>query len=233
MMQQLLTWDADLLLWINGHNTPFWDTVMWYTSQSYVWIPLYLLLIYLLYSSPKTSGVQWTPMVAASLRGWEVAAGRRSTIIVFAVLIGFICIAASAGMADFITSGLMKKSICRLRPTHSDLASLIHLVNGYKGGMYGFPSSHAANCWAVATSFIVIYRSLLPQVLASRSRIVLPCLLVICYALINCYSRMYLGVHYPLDILCGTVIGVLLGLGFGTIFKIFLPKIKTARNKTA
>ena len=149
------------------------------------------------------------------------------------VLIGFVCIAASAGMADFITSGLMKKSICRLRPTHSDLASLIHLVNGYKGGMYGFPSSHAANCWAVATSFIVIYRSLLPQVLASRSRIVLPCLLVICYALINCYSRMYLGVHYPLDILCGTVIGVLLGLGFGTIFKIFLPKIKTTRNKTA
>ena len=216
-MQQLLTWDADLLLWINGHNAPFWDTVMWYTSQSYVWIPLYLLLIYLLYAAGRRSMKPTTTTTTTTLL----------------VLLGFICIAASAGMADFITSGLMKKSICRLRPTHSDLASLIHLVNGYKGGMYGFPSSHAANCWAVATSFIVIYRSLLPQVLASRSRIVLPCLLVICYALINCYSRMYLGVHYPLDILCGAVIGVLLGLGFGTIFKIFLPKIKTARNKTA
>ena len=215
MIEQLLTWDADLLLWINGHNAPFWDIVMWYASKSYVWIPFYFLFVLLLYK-------------AAS----KTYKGSRK-FITLAVILGVVCIAASAGLADFITSGLMKKSICRLRPTHSELAPLIHLVKGYTGGMYGFPSSHAANCWAVATSFIVIYRSLLPQVLASRSRIVLPCLLVICYALINCYSRMYLGVHYPLDILCGTVIGVLLGLGFGTIFKIFLPKIKTTRNKTA
>ena len=214
MIEQLLTWDADLLLWINGHNAPFWDIVMWYASKSYVWIPFYCLFVLLLYK-------------AAS----KTYKGSRK-FITLAVIFGVVCIAASAGLADFITSGLMKKSICRLRPTHSELAPLIHLVNGYTGGMYGFPSSHAANCWAVATSFIVIHSHLLPEKQTSQALIAPTSLLVIAYALINCYSRMYLGVHYPLDILCGTVIGVLLGLCFGIIFKIFLPKLKTLHNKT-
>ena len=207
MMEKLLTWDADLLLKINGWHTPFWNTFMWWTSKSYVWIPLYLLLIFLL--------------ILAARKQYKGA----KTAIILSVLLGVLCIAASAGLADFITSGILKKTICRPRPTHSSIASLIHLVNGYTGGKYGFPSSHAANCWAVATSFIVIHRRLNPAHMIQFSILQFPYWIVILYALLNCYSRMYLGVHYPLDIICGSLIGILLGLFFGWIFKKIVEKL--------
>lgn len=211
-MEQLLSWDTSALLWINGHHAPWADTLMWWASQAVTWIPLYLWLIYLCCT----------------------AANRRYKgdvkLIALAVALSVACIALSAGLSDFVTSGLLKKTICRPRPTHSDIASLLHLVNGYTGGHYGFPSSHAANCWAVATSFMIVHRRLNPQRMVQFSILQFPYWVLLLYALINCYSRMYLGVHYPLDILVGTIIGILIALGFGAIFKICLPKLKKEPN---
>ena len=139
-------------------------------------------------------------------------------------------IAASAGLSDFVTSGILKKWICRPRPTHSDLAPLLHLVNGYTGGQYGFPSSHAANTVAVATSFLMIFyflkRQAQPlragdfrQVAAVRFAERALQILVLLYVLLNCYSRMYLGVHDPLDILTGALIGLLFGYLLARLFQ--------------
>ena len=196
-MEQLLQWDSTLLLWINGHHTAFWDQVMWYVSQSWLWIPLYVWMIYLIWKTAKRSSLEFKGI-----------SNRKNLSLFVIVLLATACIGAAAGLSDFVTSGILKKIICRPRPTHSDLAPLLHLVNGYTGGHYGFPSSHAANCWAVATSFCIILKTLSQKPLKDMW---LPFVIAVLYALINCYSRMYLGVHYPLDILCGTLIGVLFG----------------------
>ncbi len=167
-MIDILQIDADLLLWINGHHAPWADTLMWTISRASTWIPLYALLVYLL---------------------WHRFGWRRT-------IIYFLAIVVAIGLSDYISSGLIKPLVCRLRPTHEPmLQPFIHLVNGYTGGQYGFVSSHAANTAACALLFSLFYRDRLMTAVMTL------------YVLLNCYSRMYLGVHYPGDILCGLIVG--------------------------
>jgi undecaprenyl-diphosphatase len=119
---------------------------------------------------------------------------RRHALLVLAML------ALAIILADQISSGLIKNLVERLRPTHDpDLASTVHIINGYRGGLYGFVSSHAANSFAAVTLLSLVM----------RHRAVTISLLI--WSLLQCYSRMYLGVHYPGDILGGIVVGVLVG----------------------
>ena len=99
------------------------------------------------------------------------------------------------GLSDFTTSGILKPLVCRLRPTHEPGIDPIRLVNGYMGGLYGFCSSHAANTMSVALLFSLLY----------RNKIATTGLMI--WVALNSYSRMYLGVHYPGDILAGLLIG--------------------------
>jgi undecaprenyl-diphosphatase len=109
-------------------------------------------------------------------------------------------IALTVLIADQMSSGLIKQLVQRLRPTHDPaLESAIHVINGYRGGMYGFVSSHASNF--VASSTIMA--------LVMRHRAVTLSLTV--WTLMQCYSRVYLGVHYPGDIMGGILIGLLSG----------------------
>ena len=180
MLEQLLHIDTEVLLAINGWHAPWADTLMWIISAKATWIPLYLLLIGLLvwrYRQPAMTSVKWLQRVPAC--------------VVMIVVIGL-----AVGAADFIASGILKDLVARPRPTRvPELEGVLHLVNGYKSGKFGFVSSHAANTMAVALLFSLIWRNKIATVG------------LMLWVAANCYSRMYLGVHYPADILGGLLIG--------------------------
>jgi undecaprenyl-diphosphatase len=102
-------------------------------------------------------------------------------------------------------SNLFKEWIARPRPTHEPGVTGIHTVNGYLGGQFGFYSAHASNNLAIAVFLIII--------LGNPFRY-FP-LVILTWAFFMAYTRIYLGVHYPGDILAGWIAGGLLGWGFG------------------
>lgn len=174
-MEQLIHIDQMWLLAINGAHAPWADTLFWWVSKSYVWIPLYALLIGLLIKQ----------------FGWK-----RGLIYTAALFV-------AAGLSDYISSGIIKHLVCRPRPTHEPaIMDMVHTVNGYFGGKYGFVSSHAANTMSVAVLFALIWQQ--------KNNHGWWLLL---YVVLNCYSRMYLGVHYPGDILGGLIVGGLVAWG--------------------
>lgn len=179
-MNWLIDIDQQLLLAINGWHAPWADTMMWYISASWTWLPLYLLL--------------------AGLLVWRF--GWRRALMVLVV------IGCAVGFSDWFST-LLKHTICRLRPTHEPaLEGLVHTVRGYTGGMYGFPSSHAANTMTVALIFCLLFRRPMTDdrlQTASKSS-----WLLLVWVAANCWSRIYLGVHYPGDILVGLIVGAAL-----------------------
>ena len=182
MLERLIHIDTEVLLAINGWHAPWADKLMWIISAKATWIPLYLLLIGLLvwrYRKPALTSVKWLQKVPAC--------------VVMIVMLGL-----AVGVADFIASGILKDLIARPRPTRvPELEGVLHLVNGYKSGTYGFVSSHAANTMALALLFSLIWRNKIATIG------------LMLWVAANCYSRMYLGVHYPTDILGGLIVGSL------------------------
>jgi undecaprenyl-diphosphatase len=191
MLERLIHMDTELLLAINGWHAPWADRLMWIVSAKATWIPLYVLLIGLLvwrYGKPAMTHVKWLQKVPACV-------------------VMIVVIAMAVGVADFIASGILKELVARPRPTRvPELEGVLHLVNDYRSGQYGFVSSHAANTMACALLFSLIWRK---KITTS---------LLMLWVAANCYSRMYLGVHYPLDILGGLMVGTLTALlGFALL----------------
>jgi len=105
-------------------------------------------------------------------------------------------IALTIGMTNE-TSDILKASVGRLRPCwNEELSAMVHLVKDGCGGQFSFVSAHAANSFAIATFFGITYRN--------KTALIL----LLVWAGIVAYSRIYIGVHYPLDIICGALIGV-------------------------
>ena len=185
MLEQLLHIDTAILLAINQWHSPLADRIMWIISEKTTWIALYGWLIGLLiwkYPRPNTAARwKWLQKIPV----WIVMV----VVIVLAV-----------GTADFIASGILKDVVARPRPTRvPELEGVLHLVNGYRSGQYGFVSSHAANTMACGLLFSLIWRKKITTTL------------LMLWVAANCYSRMYLGVHYPLDIIGGIAVGALMG----------------------
>jgi undecaprenyl-diphosphatase len=168
--------DARLLLIVNGAHSPFFDAVMWCISGRWIWVPFYAVLAYLLFRR-----MSW----------------KRASICL--VTIGLIILAA-----DQTCATLIRPEIGRLRPANlnNPLSSFVHVVNGYRGGRYGFPSCHAANTFALAVFMSLVIRHKWFTVM------------MFSWAFIVSYSRMYLGVHYFGDLFCGATIGSLFAVLF-------------------
>lgn len=168
--------DARLLLIVNGAHSPFFDSVMWCISGRWIWVPFYAVLAYLLFRR-----MSW----------------KRASICL--VTIGLIILAA-----DQTCATLIRPEIGRLRPANlnNPLSSFVHVVNGYRGGRYGFPSCHAVNTFALAVFMSLVIRHKWFTVM------------MFSWAFVVSYSRMYLGVHYFGDLFCGATIGSLFAVLF-------------------
>lgn len=164
----IMSLDQDLFLYLNSLHNSFGDHFFWMYTDTLIWLPLYASILYVIIKQQ----------------------GQKSWItILFIILMVVLC--------DQISSQIFKDGFQRLRPSQNPLLEgLVHLVNGRKGGLYGFVSSHATNSFGLAmfSSLLFRYKPLT--------------IVIFIWALINSYSRIYLGLHYPGDILGGGLLGI-------------------------
>lgn len=138
-----------------------------------------------------TSAVTWVPLYVALL--WMVV---KNNVSARQILIVVACAVMCVVMAGTLDDEIVKPLVARFRPTHDPvIGQMVDVVHGYRGGSYGFFSAHAANTMSLA-----VYFSLL-----ARRRWLTWALVV--WSLVNCWTRVYLGVHFPGDILCGLLWG--------------------------
>ena len=169
-MDALQQFDAGIFSATNGWHAAYFDSFMWLVTKIATWIPMILMLLYLLYFK----------------KGW-----RKTVAVVLAIALVIL-------IADQVSASIIKPLVERARPSHNEsLQSTIHIVNGYRGGPFGFVSSHAANCFGIALLLAMIFKNRLFT------------WTMVVWATLMCYSRIYLGVHYPGDIVCGAILGFL------------------------
>jgi len=130
------------------------------------------------------------------------------------------CTLATFGISDATSSHLIKKTVKRVRPCNDVVFKNEVNLRARCGSGYSFTSSHATNHFAMAFFWIVLFRRKWRHTLW----------LCILWAASIAFSQIYVGVHYPLDILCGAILGMLIGLGTGYLFKRFFPKFFEPTN---
>ena len=165
--------DRAALLAVNGSNSLFLDAVVHVLTTATTWIPLYLSLFYIVVKN-------------------------HNTVQRIAIIVGCagLCILFAGAVDDLI----VKPTVARWRPTHDPvIGTLVDVVDGYRGGKYGFFSAHACNTFSIAIFFCWLVRS---KVLSFT---------LVLWSFVNCWTRLYLGVHFPGDILVGLTWGFTVG----------------------
>jgi len=172
MLETLINWDQQLFFFLNGLHTDWLDAVMYWFTNKKVWVLFYIILVVWMVKEYKWQGI-----------------------------IFVLGAAAAAGLADLVISGFMKDFFQRFRPSRDpQFEGMVHIVNGYTGGRFGFASSHAGTSFALATFIFLLFRENYKWIVW-----------IFLWAAVMAYTRVYLGVHYPGDILVGGIIGTILG----------------------
>lgn len=180
MLEYLAQTDTDLLVWIHREVHSAWlDGFVPLLRDKWFWIPLYIFMLgFMLFNF-----------------------GRRGAI--WGLLLVF-----SVGVADNVSSKVIKRSVERLRPCHNeDVAPLLDMKIRC-GGLYSFTSSHAANHSTVA--FFIFF-----TMAGALRKVRWPFMI---WALLVGFAQVYVGVHYPLDIVGGFVVGFLIGGAVAAFF---------------
>lgn len=150
----------------------------------------------------------WVPLYLLLIYWIVKQYGKRCWWIFLAVGLVVLC-------SDQLSAHVCKPFFQRLRPCYNpDLQNLIYLPKGMAGGKYGFVSSHATNTFAVA-AFLTA---------ALRKKQNWMGVVLYLWAFVSSYSRIYLGFHYPGDILCGALLGILIGLILWKVFQLIVVK---------
>lgn len=183
MIEYLNQLDSTVFLFFNGMHAPFFDKFMMLCTGRFIWIPMYATILFILFKTFKPK----------------------------MVLVYVAAIVLAITLTDQTCATVIRPIVERLRPSNPDnpLSAYAHLVNGYRGGAYGFPSCHSANSFALAVFM---------GCLIGRRRF---SMFIFGWAILNSYSRLYLGVHYPGDLLVGAVIGSAYGYGCYMFTKLF------------
>lgn len=169
MLELLQQTDQQLFLFLNGMHSPFWDNFMYIFTGKMTWVPMYAAILYVLYKNFN----------------------------IYVCLFAVIAIALTITYADQICATVIRPIVERSRPSRNpDIAELVHLVNGKRGGRFGFPSCHAANSFALAFFVMLFFKNRLLT------------FFILFWAALNSYSRIYVGVHYPGDLIAGTIVGL-------------------------
>ena len=198
-------WDKNLFQFINSHNSPFWDKVMWVITSTQLGLLFFLIL---------SAMIVWYYRKIS----WKI----------------LLLIAVVTLSGDAIGARVLKTSLCRLRPSHDAEYHgdyQVHLLQKrdgtyYKGGKYSCPSNHAINYMTTSLLFFYFLRKKV------RCRWLLA-VSVFGVTLLSCYSRIYVGVHYPFDILCGLLIAAFLAGLVITILRSFAARKPNTVSRTS
>ena len=189
----LIALDKQWLLAVNGSDSLFLDRMAHVLTTAMTWLPLYLSLFYVVLHNNENF---------------------RKVLCVLAAA-GF-CVLLAGSVDDLI----VKPTVARWRPTHDpEIGLLVDIVDGYRGGKYGFFSAHASNTFSIAILFCWLIRSRLLSIA------------LVIWSLTNCWTRMYLGVHFPGDILVGLTWGFIVGTLVYYIYYRVTKRLSTSNRR--
>ena len=171
MLEKELQLERDVFFFLNGSNSVLLDNFFYIFTNRWTWLIFYICFLW----------------VFVYKKNW------REIICVLGAIVLLIL------FTDQVSSGFFKPFFHRFRPTHHpDFMDYVKIVFNYRGGNYGFISSHAANAFGFATFCALIFRNK-PFTFT-----------IFLYAFLNAYSRIYIGVHFISDVIAGAFVGMLI-----------------------
>ncbi|MCE5226936.1 MAG: phosphatase PAP2 family protein [Porphyromonadaceae bacterium] len=187
MLEKELAFERDAFFFLNGSDSSYLDSFMWLYSGKVVWLPLAVFIM----------------TVLIYKKNWRE------------YLLIFLSIALVITLCDQFASNVCKPFFSRLRPTHHpDFMDQVKIVFDYRGGKYGFISSHAANAFGFATFMSLLFRYKF-----------FTCS-IFTWSILTAYTRIYLGVHFISDIISGMLTGLFLGYLVYIVYRYIRKKVK-------